>query len=89
VISRLAVLSLAGLALSTLRASTLPEVWGDLVRGQLSSVRLSGTEQNVLDEYGLRVSERAEFMRGDRRAFIAEGFQFSDSKGGHAAYLWL
>jgi hypothetical protein len=89
VISRLALLTLAGLASTPVRGSMLPEALGEFIRGQLSAVRVSATDGEVLAEYGLRASERAEFTNLDRRTFVVEAFQFGDSEGGHAAYLWL
>jgi hypothetical protein len=67
----------------------LHKVMGELVRGQLSSVRISAANQELFREYGLRRTEQAEFTKADHRAFTAEAFQFADSEGGHAAYLWF
>ena len=88
-IKRVAVIALAGLALTTLPASMLPERLGAYTRGNVSEFRISAADNAVLLEYGLRRTERAEFANPVGRKFATEAFQFSDSEGGHAAYLWL
>jgi hypothetical protein len=89
VTTRLIVIALAGLASTHMLGSILPERLGDFARDQLSAVNLATPDRQVLEEYGLVTAERAEFTKSDHRRFIAEGFQFTDSEGGHAAYLWL
>lgn len=88
-ITLLTAISLAGLASTPILGSILPERLGEFTRGQLSDVNLATPDRQVLEEYGLRTAERAQFTNAGRRRFLADAFQFTDSEGGHAAYLWL
>jgi hypothetical protein len=81
--------ALAGLAATPMLGSLLPERLGKFTRDQVSKVKLSAADWEVLEEYGVRLTERAVYVNMERRQFTADAFRFNDSEGGHAAYLWL
>src|ERR1041384_8222994 len=64
----------AGLASTPIIGSILPERLCEFTRGQLSAINFATPDRQVLEEYGLRTSERAEFTNADRRRFLAGAF---------------
>src|SRR5580658_498927 len=88
-VARLALLVLAAAGAEAARGSILPERIGDYAREGLSSVAIPAGDYDLLEEYGVRAAERSEYSNPDGRKMSVEAFRFSDSEGGHAAYLWL
>jgi len=84
-----ALLALAAVGASTTRGSILPERIGEYARGSVSPVGIPAGDLDIFAEYGVRATERSEYVNPAGRRMGVEAFRFGDSEGGHAAYLWL
>jgi hypothetical protein len=69
--------------------SVLPDSLGEYARINVSPGPISASRHELLDEYGLKATERASYVNASGRRMDAEALRFGDSEGGHAAYLCL
>ncbi|MGC4051114.1 MAG: hypothetical protein QM757_17260 [Paludibaculum sp.] len=81
------------LALAFLSAATndvvLPPNLEGRTRGALSTNSISPSDRGLLNEYGLRETERAEYVSLAGEHMEVEAFRFADSDGAYGAYLFL
>ena len=67
----------------------LPEKLGPYTRGEVSPAPVAAADHDLLQEYGLKASEQAQYAVAGGGRMGVEALQFADSDGGYAAYLFL
>ncbi|MBN9656578.1 MAG: hypothetical protein J0H49_00285 [Acidobacteria bacterium] len=85
VASALAVISLS----TAVNSAVIPSNFDIGTRGAVTSLTIDPTTRAVLNEYGLREAERAEYVSLAGKLLDVEVFRFSDSDGAYGAYLFL